>query len=118
MKYAERSAVFKGVSDREGPPGPTLQKGAQTATTSKPVLLADRQLQPRDNSGGFALPPTLAKHTIGRTAAQGGVGSMATETGRATSARGTGKPNDQFPQSAKQNAQTPAMTDPGATTAD
>jgi hypothetical protein len=86
------------------------------ATTSKPVLLADRQLQPRDNSGGFAIPPTYAKHTIGRTSAQGGVGSMATETGRATSARGTGRPNDQFPQSAKQNAQTPAMTGPGATT--
>jgi hypothetical protein len=52
-------AGFGGPSDRQGPIGPTMQKGAKTAVDTTPRLLNARQLEPRDNSGGFVLPPFM-----------------------------------------------------------
>lgn len=112
MKYAERSAGFKGV-ERYGSPGPTMHKGAKTSAESAPKLMNDRQLQARDNSGGLQIPVTYSRWELGRTGEQGGVPVFNTTAAKVTSARGSGQKNEQLPMAKKQEAQTDQLSGPG-----
>lgn len=105
-------AGFGGPSDRNGPIGPTMLKAAKTAVDTTPRLLNDRSLQSRDNSGGFVLPPSYARHTLFRDGSQGGVGSPRNDLANQTARRDGQARDTQFQEPARQKEQTIARPGP------